>query len=188
MTRTPPHETPTSISSDVTRSADALANGVITTATTDAHHANGLEASACPSLDVAGASNLGEEPKQILDLPPDVLSVIMGYLPNVSDRFRFASISRNFRCAVHNPRMWETLNINKDLAKRLSKENEKGQNRLSQIVEYAGNDVKTLELHGTGWDVASLKTLLVDIILTTRVFLRTLSLSPWNTLTLPLRN
>ena len=84
--------------------------------------------------------------------------------------------------------MWETLNINKDLAKRLSKENEKGQNRLSQIVEYAGNDVKTLELHGTGWDVASLKTLLVDIILTTRVFLRTLSLSPWNTLTLPLRN
>ena len=143
MTRTPPHETPTSISSDVTRSADALANGVITTATTDAHHANGLEASACPSLDVAGASNLGEEPKQILDLPPDVLSVIMGYLPNVSDRFRFASISRDFRCAVHNPRMWETLNINKDLAKRLSKENEKGQNRLSQIVEYAGNDVKT---------------------------------------------
>ena len=93
----------------------------------------------------------------------------MGTL-NVSDRFRLGSVSKDLRSALRDPRMWEMLNINKDLAKRLSKENEKGQNRLRQIVEYAGNGVKTLELHGAGWDVASLKTLLVDRTLTDPVF------------------
>ena len=71
---------------------------------TDAHHGKGVDASVFPSPEVTGTSKLGEELKQILDLPPDVLSVIMGYLPNVSDRFRLASTSKYFRSALRNPR------------------------------------------------------------------------------------
>ena len=76
---------------------------------TNAHHGKGVDASVFPSPEVTGTSKLGEELKQILDLPPDVLSVIMGYLPNVSDRFRLASPSKYFRSALRNPRAWETL-------------------------------------------------------------------------------
>ena len=165
----------TSMSSDVTANTDTRANGGITTATTEAHHVPDLNA-VCPSPDVAGASH--EKPKEISDLPPDVLVTIMGYLPEVSDRFRLASVSKDFRSALHDPRTWETLIIDKDLAKRLLKEDSKafdGQNRLRQLVEYAGNGVKTLELHGAiDWSDDFLKTLLVDRNLTSSVFFQNL--------------
>ena len=89
------------MSSDVTANTDTRANGGITTATTEAHHVPDLNA-VCPSPDVAGASH--EKPKEISDLPPDVLVTIMGYLPEVSDRFRLASVSKAFRSALHDPR------------------------------------------------------------------------------------
>ena len=88
------------MSSDVTPSADTRASGGITTATTttDAHHTPELNASVCPSPDVAARPN--EKPKEISDLPPDILATIMGYLPKVSDRFRLASVSQYFRNAL----------------------------------------------------------------------------------------
>ena len=101
-------------------------------------------------------------------------AMIMGYLPEVSDRFRLGSVSKGFRDALRYPRALETLIIDEDLAKRISKENEKvqfAQNRLRQIVVYAGNGVKTLELHGAiDWSDDFLKTLLVDRNLTSSVF------------------
>ena len=81
----------------MTASTDTRANGGITTATTEAHHVPDLNA-VCPSPDVAGASH--EKPKEISDLPPDILATIMGYLPKVSDRFRLASVSQDFRNAL----------------------------------------------------------------------------------------
>ena len=85
------------MSSDVTRSIGTRVMGGITTATTEAHHVPELNA-VCPSPDVAGVSH--EKPKEISDLPPDILATIMGYLPKVSDRFRLASVSQDFRNAL----------------------------------------------------------------------------------------
>jgi hypothetical protein len=126
------------MSSDVTPSADTRASGGITTATTttDAHHTPELNASVCPSPDVAARPN--EKPKEISDLPPDVLVAIMGYLPGISDRFRLASVSQDFRSALRDPRTWKSLVIDKDLGQRLLKEKEQGRKRLRQLAEYSG--------------------------------------------------
>ena len=162
------------MSSDVTRSADTRASGGITTATTEAHHVPELKV-VCPSPDVAGASLTKNRRRSQMS---HRTAMIMGYLPEVSDRFRLASVSKDFRSALHDPRTWETLIIDKDLAKRLLKEDSKafdGQNRLRQLVEYAGNGVKTLELHGAiPWGDTFLKTLLMDRYITRLVFFENL--------------
>ena len=123
------------MSSDVTRSIGTRVMGGITTATTEAHHVPELNA-VCPSPDVAGVSH--EKPKEISDLPPDVLVAIMGYLPGISDRFRLASVSQDFRSALRDPRTWKSLVIDKDLGQRLLKEKEQGRKRLRQLAEYSG--------------------------------------------------
>ena len=83
-------------------------------------------------------------------------------------------MSRDFRnAALRDPRAWETLIIDKDLATRLWRLDnaDAAYNCLRQIFGYAVNGVKTLELHGAiPWIDTFLRTLLVDRDLTSSVF------------------
>jgi len=69
-------------------------------------------------------------------------------------------VSRDFRnAALRDPRAWETLIIDKDLATRLWRLDnaDAAYNCLRQIFGYAVNGVKTLELHGAKhWGLAGI--------------------------------